>query len=162
MCASSAFPFSPDAAVAGAGAGADDRAFGRTTKLFKYAYQPSSYFDGLRRRSHSVLYRSYPSRKGGVTFELKMSSPRGLLEGGMGASGTDREPVGEDGLLPFPRERPGRAAEVVLFRLFERATSCVVDPLDGLLSLDPDAGGGPRNSLNGLRDHCRGGCFVLR
>ena len=92
-----------------------------------------------------------------------MSSPRGLLEGGMGASGTDREPVGAEGLLPVPRERPGRAAELMVFRLFERATSCVVDPLDGLPSLAPEAdGGGPRNSLSGLRDHCRGGCFVLR
>lgn len=53
------------------------------------------------RRSHSPLYRSYPSRNVGLTRVLKMSSPRGFDAGGRGSrawrtgepGGGDRSPL---------------------------------------------------------------------
>ena len=54
-----------------------------------YSLQPSSCFDSLRFFSQSERYFSYPSLYGALTFDKKMSSPRGFDAGGMGARGID-------------------------------------------------------------------------
>lgn len=56
-----------------------------------------------RRRSNLALYFSYDSRKFRSTRDEKMSSPRGLFAGGMGAIGT---------LAPLFRRRSGLVVRV--------------------------------------------------
>lgn len=64
--------------------------FGRL-KGPKCGAHPLSSFKGFLLFSQSHRYFSYPSLYSGDTLLEKMSSPRGLFEGGIGASGMDCE-----------------------------------------------------------------------
>lgn len=134
-----------------------------TKMLLSHLNHPYSLLSGLRLFSHSSRYFSYPSLNGSLTFDEKMSSPRGFKDGGMGARGFallpdrgERERVLSEveERLACTRGRGGRLTVGFAGELGELHA--------GVLPVDIGGGGGARKRRNGFRDHRRGGCFVLR
>ena len=145
------------------GAGEADRLGAGVVKIL--LSQPGLTGGGLRRRSHSALYRSYPSRNAGVTRDEKTSSPLGFDEGGSGAKATAFLPDGGAEVAPCPLVRY-EAADLTEMGEAERedraelASELLPDP-PGLASVEADC---ERDvgDLKGLNGHCVGFRLVLR